>query len=144
MYRILFLCVLALMVSCKEELINPPENLIAKDKMSAILYDLALVTAAKNTSVDVLKENKIEAMKYIYTKHEIDSLQFVQSDVYYASYPAVYGEIYKSVEEKLKADIKVIDDAKKEQRTLDSIERVRKPKKLDSIKAGKPIKPKAN
>ncbi|WP_158974565.1 DUF4296 domain-containing protein [Cellulophaga sp. L1A9] len=137
MYKVLVLCVLALMVSCKEELIKPPENLIAKDKMSAILYDLALVTAAKNTSVDVLKENKIEAMKYIYAKHDIDSLQFVKSDLYYASQPVIYGEIYKSVEGKIKGDIKVIDDAKKEQRKLDSIERIRKPKKLDSIKAEK-------
>ena len=145
MHRLVILVALILMVSsCKEELIKPPENLITKDKMSVILYDLALVTAAKNTSIDVLKKNNIEAMKYIYTKHGIDSLQFVESDVYYASNPEVYGEIYEGVEAKLKGDLKVVEDAKKEQRTLDSIERIRKPKKLDSITVEKPLKPKVN
>jgi sialic acid synthase SpsE len=144
MRKVAFLFALILMFSCKEELIQQPENLISKDKMSAILYDLTVLTAAKNTSADVLKKQKIEAMKYIYIKHDVDSLQFVQSDVYYASNPVIYGEIYESVEAKVKGDIEIIEGAKKEQRRLDSIESVKTPKELDSIKAKKRNLPKVN
>ena len=73
-------------------------------------------------------------MDYIYTKHGIDSLQFVESDLYYASNPVLYKEIYQNVENRLKSDTKAIEDVKKEKRKQDSIARIKKPQKLDSIK----------
>ena len=130
--RIGFFFILILLSSCVEKIIKEPENLIPKEKMMAIYYDLAIVTAAKNTNNEVLKKNHIEAMAYIYRKHDIDSLQFVESDLYYASNPIVYKEIYQNVETRLKAEIKVMDDAKIEKRKRDSIAKV-KNLKLDSI-----------
>ncbi|WP_052188172.1 DUF4296 domain-containing protein [Cellulophaga sp. Hel_I_12] len=134
MRRIVFLGFLILFFSCKEKLIKEPENLIPKDKMAAIYYDLAIVTSAKNTNKQVLVTQGIETMNYIYLKHDIDSLQFVESDVYYASNPLIYKEIYQKAETRLKAEVKELDDAKKEQRKLDSIARVKElTKPIDSL-----------
>tara|TARA_R110000868_G_scaffold325809_2_gene586671 strand:+ start:3132 stop:3545 length:414 start_codon:yes stop_codon:yes gene_type:complete len=132
---IAFIFLLLLVSSCVEKIIKEPENLISKDKMTAIFYDLAIVTAAKNTNNEILEKNNIEAMNYIYTKHGIDSLQFIESDLYYASIPLVYKEIYENVEKKLKAEMKVMEDAKIEKRKLDSIAKTKTLKKRDSIKA---------
>tara|TARA_R110002051_G_scaffold234092_1_gene295681 strand:- start:49363 stop:49776 length:414 start_codon:yes stop_codon:yes gene_type:complete len=134
MSRIVLLGFLFLFFSCKEKLIKEPENLIPKDKMAAIYYDLAIVTSAKNTNKQVLVNEGIETMNYIYLKHNVDSLQFVESDVYYASNPLIYKEIYQKAETRLKAEVKELDDAKKEQRKLDSISRIKElTKPTDSL-----------
>lgn len=99
-------------VSCAEKLIEQPENLIPQDKMTAILYDLSLLVAAKNTNKAVLIENDIKIMEYLYSKYKIDSIQFVQSDLYYASIPEVYETIYKEVETRLDTKKKQIQDAR--------------------------------
>lgn len=134
MKKISFLLVFVLLFSCAEELIEKPDNLISEDKMATIFYDLAIVNAAKNTSNDILKKNNIESMNYIFTKHDIDSIQFVKSDVYYASKPAVYREIYQKVETRLK-DIKDgKEEEKNNKRKQDSIKRAAKMIKKDTLK----------
>ena len=92
-------CLLAL--SCGKKLMEEPENLIPKGKMADILYDMALLDAIDNSYPQVLEENDLEAMEYLYDKYGIDSLQFVRSDLYYASIPAEYQKIYEAVEERL-------------------------------------------
>lgn len=82
-------------------MVDQPDNILSKEKMTAILYDMAILNSAKNTNPKVLVENNIEIMDYIYEKHSIDSLQFVESDVYYAALPEAYQEIYKGVEQRL-------------------------------------------
>ncbi len=95
--------VISLLVSCAQKLIEKPENLIDEGKMENILYDLAIMNAAKNTNIDVLKRNNIKVMDYLYVKYEIDSLQFVKSNEYYAAIPIKYQEMYKNVEARLTA-----------------------------------------
>ena len=101
--------------------------------MAKIYYDLAIVTAAKNTNNAILKKHHIEGMDYIYTKYGIDSVQFVQSDLYYASNPDIYKEIYENSEKRIKEDVKVIEDEKELKRKQDSIERAKNPQQLDSL-----------
>ena len=101
------------LLSCNDTLLEKPDNLIPEDKMVEILKDLAIVNAAKSTNVAVLHENNIEPMTYIFEKHGIDSLQFVESDRYYASIPPEYEKIYKKVEAKLEMQTKAIEEAKK-------------------------------
>lgn len=137
--KVLVLFILVVASACVEKVIAEPENLIPKNKMAQIYYDLAIVTAAKNTNNTILKNNNIQGMDYIFTKYEIDSVQFVQSDLYYASNPSVYKEIYESTEKMIKADVKVLEDAKEAKRKQDSIERVKAPKKLDSLKVAKKV-----
>lgn len=99
--------------------------------MAEILYDLAIINAAKKTNPLRLEERDLEAMPFIYKKHGIDSLQFFQSDVYYASIPDEYEAIYKIVEARLEGEKSEFDDKKtKESDSLRKIaeERRRKQK----------------
>jgi hypothetical protein len=57
--------------------------------------------AIDNSHPQVLVENNIRVMPYLFDKYGVDSLQFVQSDLYYASVPEEYEKIYKAVEERL-------------------------------------------
>ncbi len=115
--------VLALLVcvlwACGEKMVKEPDNLIPKEKMSEILFDLAILNAGKNTNPSILTKNKIEIMENLYTKYKIDSTQFVTSDTYYASIPAEYEDIYNSVEKRLDKLKKSIDEAKKKE--MDSV-----------------------
>jgi hypothetical protein len=134
MRKIGLLVAVLLLFSCNEKLIKKPENLISKNKMAAIYYDLAVLTSAKNTDNQILMKQGIETMNYIYTKYDIDSLQFVESDLFYAANPIIYKEIYEKSETKLKAEVKEIEDAKKEQLKLDSIARIEEiPQEIDSL-----------
>lgn len=96
----LLLLVLAL-VACGEKLVEKPENLIPEEKMVSVLYDMALLDAIKSSHPQVIARNNIYVMDFLYEKYGIDSLQFVNSDLYYASIPSKYQAIYKAVEERL-------------------------------------------
>lgn len=112
--RILFFLVLySMLLSCTEKIIEKPEDLISKDKMVNIVYDLAIMTAAKNISPTVLEDYHIETMNYLFTKYKIDSVQFVRSDLYYASIPTEYLAIYKKVDSRLEKEQKKLEEARK-------------------------------
>ena len=114
---VLFLCLTA----CNDALLEKPDNLIPEDKMVEVLKDLAIVNAAKSTNISVLRDHGIQPMTYIYQRHDIDSVQFVESDRYYASLPVTYERIYKKVESKLEKEEQAIEEAKK---VNDSLRRV--------------------
>lgn len=118
-------------LSCAEKLLEKPENLIPKDKMVKILNDLAILNAAKTTNIAVLKQNGVEPMQFIYTKYGVDSLQFVESDRYYASLPEIHEEIYIAVEAKLQSETDRLTLEKKEQ---DSLKRIEKKLKAEKAK----------
>lgn len=101
------------LISCGEKVVKEPEQVISKEKMADILYDLAILTAAKNTSSEILVKNKIETMEYIYTKYDIDSTQFVENNLYYASIPGEYVSIHTEVDKRLEAVQKKMDEARK-------------------------------
>lgn len=96
------LAVLVVFTACKKEVVKKPENLIPQDRMSDILYDIAILNAAKSTNSEVLERNNIDADTYIFNKYGVDSLQFAQNSVYYASKPDIHAAIFKKVEERLK------------------------------------------
>ena len=84
--------------SCGEKLLKKPEDLIPKDKMINILSDLAILNAAKNSNADILRDHNIEPTSFVFEKYEVDSLQFVTSDAYYASLPKEYEAMYTVIE----------------------------------------------
>lgn len=128
------------LLSCNNNLLEKPDNLVPEDKMVEVLKDLAIVNAAKSTNITVLQDNDIEPMAYIFEKHGIDSLQFVKSDRYYASLPPEYERIYKKVESKLEKETKVIEKAKEVRDSLRRIELENRDGKtyLDKIKDSLP------
>ena len=117
-YLILLCCLLAL--SCGKKLMEEPEDLIPVEKMSEILYDMAVLDAIDNSYPQVLTDNDLKVMEFLYKKYGIDSLQFVQSDLYYASVPAEYQKIYEAVEERLTAKRDSISEVIKQGRSQSS------------------------
>jgi len=101
--RKIFLLILTIstLFSCGEEVIEKPIDLIPKERMIDILYDLAIINAAKSSGPKVMENMNFEPMEYIYNKYEIDSIQFVTSDLYYASLPLEYEDIYKNLENRI-------------------------------------------
>lgn len=113
---IIFLSIFLLLVSCGEKVIEPPENLISQEQMSSILYDLAILNSTNGTNPSILNNNSIDRMPFIFEKYKIDSIQFAQSDLYYASIPLQYQTIYEAVEARLESEVKTIEDEKKRKR----------------------------
>ncbi|EDP98416.1 DUF4296 domain-containing protein [Kordia algicida OT-1] len=141
-YIICILSILFVVVSCKEEAVPKPDNLLSKDKMAAILYDVTLINAVKGVNKKKLEESLMHLDSYIYLKHETDSLQFVSSNNYYAANPTVYNEIYRIVQAKLTEERELVgEELKAEQKRRDSIQEA---KKLERKKNDTLPKPKFN
>jgi len=128
--------ILVLLTCCSEKLMEKPENLIARDKMVTILKDLAVVNAAKTTNVGLMRENNVKPMDYIFKKHGIDSVQFVESDKYYASLPVQYESIYREVESRLEKEQNILKKAKEVRDSLKLLETERK-REMDNAKKQK-------
>lgn len=96
--NVLFFLLLAL-ISCNDT-VEKPKNLIEKDKMVDILYDLSLLEAIKSQNINggISNEN---ANKYLYKKYKIDSIQLVQSNKYYAADVEEYKKMFEEVKSKL-------------------------------------------
>ena len=98
------LVVFLLAIACNEKVIEKPENLIPRDKMVDILFDMSLINAGKAIDPNIMEQSQIEPMSYVFKKYEIDSAQFVNSDLYYAAIPMEYEAIYKALEERLETE----------------------------------------
>jgi PBP1b-binding outer membrane lipoprotein LpoB len=94
---------LLFLTGCGNDVVKKPDNLIAKDKMTDIIYDLAILEAIRSQKPTVLEQNSINPNTYIYRKYHIDSLQFAKSNQYYASDIDGYKKIYEEVSKKLEA-----------------------------------------
>lgn len=152
---LLFLVVMSMLFSCKKELVKTPDRLIEKDKMVDIMHDLALLEAIKIQNSSSLDSFKINPNDYIFKKYKIDSLQFYQNNIYYATDYKEYKKMFEKIKlridknkisvEKLIKDKKKKDDLLRKQkkklkikREADSIKKVKQDlklkKKSDSIK----------
>lgn len=121
-----------LFLSCGEKVVEEPENLIPKEKMESILYDLAILNSTKSAFSSVFDDTGIDIMEFLYDKYDIDSIQFSESDLYYASVPLEYQSIYESVDARIDRRKKAMEDATKNRN--DSI-REAQTKRRDSIQA---------
>ncbi len=112
------------MVSCGEKLLEKPENLIPKGEMIKILKDLTIINSAKNTNIIVLNDYNFEPTSLVFSEYGVDSLQFVESDRYYASLPNEYESIYEALEKLLEEEKNVLSEAKKIKDSLDGLKRL--------------------
>jgi len=134
---------LFLSVSCKKELVKQPAKLIEKEKMIDIMYDLSLLDAMKYQNPISLDSVETDPVKFILRKFKVDSLQFAQSNMYYATDYEAYKEMFDEVSKRLAVN----------QRATDSIMKIedkkaakdKKKKEKDSIKEAvkKPVKQQA-
>lgn len=127
------LVIIFVVASCAEKVIKEPKNLIPLDKMEHILYDIAIINAAKNIDAQILRKNNVEAMEYVYTKYGIDSIQFVESDIYYASIPSDYEAMYSKILDSLKTGKKIAEDLQKayNDSITEAVKKTSKPPVLD-------------
>ncbi|WP_299366126.1 DUF4296 domain-containing protein [Winogradskyella sp.] len=114
-----------------------PSNLIPRDKMENILYDLYIVNAAKGTNKKVLEKNNVIPETYILTKYGIDSLQFAESNSYYAFDSEEYRKMVDNVKTRLQDDKEYFEDLQKKEgeaakKRRDSLGRARRQSR-DSI-----------
>jgi Domain of unknown function (DUF4296) len=134
-----FFIALVFLIGCKKELVNEPKRLIDKEKMIDIIYDLSLLDGMKVQDPTLIDSLKISTNQYIYKKYKIDSVQFAQSNIYYAADSKEYEKMYNQVKariEKNKVEITAVVKAKAKK---DSLVEVRKKKlklkkEADSIK----------
>ena len=115
-----------LFFACSEKVIEQPENLLPKEKMIEIYYDLTVLGSVNTIDGAILKKNNVAIMPYIYKKYNTDSLQFVQSDLYYASIPSDYEAMYAVILQRLETQEKKYEEARKKR--SDSIKEANKKK----------------
>jgi hypothetical protein len=70
--------------ACGGDSVEKPDNLIPRDKMADIMYDLQLLDAIRTQKPDILVQHQLDPARYVYAKYHIDSLQFARSSEYYA------------------------------------------------------------
>ncbi|HPW98103.1 MAG TPA: DUF4296 domain-containing protein [Flavobacterium sp.] len=101
---ILFFTILFIF-GCQNSTVEKPSNLIEKDKMIAILYDVSLLEAIKSQNINggITPE---EINEYIFKKYKIDSIQLVKSNKYYASDIVEYKKMYQKVKDQLEEESK--------------------------------------
>jgi len=78
-----------------------PITLLSEQQMINILTDLSILSAAKGINKKKLEENGILPEDYIYKKHQIDSVIFVENNIYYSYDLDLYNRIYDKVKDTL-------------------------------------------
>ncbi len=123
----------------KIEVPKKPDNLLSTTKMVNVLYDMAIVNAAKGTNKKMIQNKGLNPQEFIFNKHDIDSLQFADSNNYYTYFPDVYEDIYEQVRFRLenrKKGYKAILD--REEKEMDSLSRLSRRKKDSLLLKRKP------
>lgn len=114
MKQILFLLVSLLVLSCSNNPVPKPDNLLDEEVMVDIIFDISILQAADGSMPYKLMEYNVEMDKYILDKYKIDSTTYRQNQKYYAANARKYKKIYKKVIERLEQEkIKVEQDASK-------------------------------
>jgi Domain of unknown function (DUF4296) len=132
-----YILLVALVISCKNNNIEKPkkpDNLISKDKMIEVIYDISVINSVKGVNKKLIENKGISPEDYIYKRHDIDSLQFALSNEYYAYNLKTYEAIYNSVKTKLEKDKTHFQAIiKAEQKIKDSINKKTR-REFDSLK----------
>ncbi|NMH87035.1 DUF4296 domain-containing protein [Flavivirga algicola] len=112
----IYLSIIVAFLACHDiEKPKKPDNLISKEKMVDILIDAKIIASASSANRKIMEEHGVKLNSYVYTKHQIDSLQFALSNDYYAFHVKDYEEIYEKVKDSLgKLIVKVKEEEEKE------------------------------
>ncbi|TYA70040.1 DUF4296 domain-containing protein [Seonamhaeicola marinus] len=143
MLKRFFIIFIALLVVMACDGSKKPKNLISKKRMVNILIDAKLIAGANSVNRKIMEKNNIFPNSYIFKKHNIDSLQFAESNTYYAYNVKEYEEIYQMVKDsldELKESLKNLQDREREEaakKSRDSLDVILK--KRDSLKFSGPI-----
>ena len=125
------LLTLLILSSCAQVEEVPPENLIGEEKMADLIFELAVLDAAKGFVPKDQKGRIVLDADSFYQFHEIDSAQFTSSNAYYAKQPKAYLRIVSMAKSKLEEFEKNMEDGENEMLNIDSIDI--KPKQRKNI-----------
>ncbi|RVT78369.1 DUF4296 domain-containing protein [Flavobacterium sufflavum] len=134
---VFFLVIIMLFFGCKEETVKEPDHLIDKEVMQNIIYDLSLLEAIKYNEPNTTENYRVNPKEFIYRKYKIDSAQFAQNNIYYASNFDEYKAMYDNVIKRIDGKKAVIDAVLKKEAKRDSL--IAQKKRTDSIQKVKKI-----
>ena len=91
---------LILIMSCSNQ--DSPSNLMSEEQMVNFLLDINIINSSRayRNNSDLNYYNIKDT--FLYKKHNIDSLQFVNSNKYYSSNPKQYLRIYSNLQKKMR------------------------------------------
>ena len=116
------LLALLMLSSCAQVEEAPPENLIGEEKMADLIFELAVLDAAKGfVSKDQKERIDLDADSF-YQFHNIDSAQFTISNAYYAKQPKAYLRIVNMAKTKLDEFEKNMEESENKMLKIDSID----------------------
>jgi hypothetical protein len=126
------------MACTSNTIIKKPDHLISKNQMVDLLSDMLIASGAENIKNEDLERN-VNYFPLVFEKYGIDSTRFKESNFYYTSRIDDYEEILKNVEERLKAQKKVLDKQieLKDSLKRDSLKNLRENFKKVPKKSGK-------
>lgn len=127
---IVIILVLFLSVSCEKALVKQPKRLIEKGKMIDIMYDLSVLDAIKYSNPLSLDSSDTSPKKFILQKYKVDSLQFAQSNMYYAADYENYKDMFDQIAKRLETNQKKADSLVKIEE-----KKAAKAKKKNKVKA---------
>lgn len=123
--------------SCEPKInVKKPDNLISEKEMVKILKDMFIISSAKGINRTKFEKVGLNPETYILRKHNIDSVQFAESNNYYAHDIEAYKKIIESVKKKISSEkekyVALEKKEKKEQdRIKDSINKQRQTLKVN-------------
>ena len=120
--------------------VKKPSNLISEDQMVEILYDMVLINSSKGVNKKLLQKNINNPEAYIFKKHNIDSLQFAESNAYYTFKNEVYKSIYEKLELKLTTQKTKLEALLKEKNSIKDSIREQKKTKNDPLNLDPKVK----
>jgi len=88
-------------ISCGRDVVEKPENLIEKDLMIDIYYDISILNSLKSTGADKLESIDLQPDEFLFEKYGIDSTQLSKSSIYYTSNANLQLEMFTEVEQRL-------------------------------------------
>ncbi|MGA9269732.1 MAG: DUF4296 domain-containing protein [Lutimonas sp.] len=99
--QFLAILVILLIISCESKVnYEKPEDLIPRETMIDLLYDMHLAVGTSNLR-NKNNEKDRNYMSLVYEKYGIDSTRFAISNIYYTSQAVEYEEMFEEVERRL-------------------------------------------
>ena len=95
------------MIACSS---NAPEDLISKEKMESIIFDIMILNAS--SGYDLKIDNDMISDELIFRKYDIDSAQFYNSELYYSRNPKIHFNIYSNVKRRIQKSIDSLKNIK--------------------------------
>lgn len=97
MKKVIYLGVFLAIFACNDNPVKEPKVLLDEETMENILFDVAVLQAAKANSPEVLQANNIDSKDFIYKKYKIDSATYHQNNRYYAGDVRKHKHMHKRV-----------------------------------------------